>query len=337
METHDNGLPSLPDDIIREILALLDMEALKSYSLTCRTLSYSAKPFLHRALHVTPRFEGLAEPSDPSRRTELEGLRVLSERGLLQHTRHLSISLGLDPLFIHDLEPYIQQLRTLANLRSLKTRWLDTPSFITKTGEYFGAFLGTLQSLELESPRGDHKQILYFVCQFRDLQDLKINNLQDYSHSVHNGDPNLDTNTSPPFNGTLDLNLVNTGSTSIDSKGGQLILGDLLKLPSGLKFRTLKLSGCVANNLQLLVDACGPTLEELTAPYDGGLFTRGGEHPRFTRFKSQSAPIVPGSVLNVTQDFENSESNWPKAQPQKALPVGYPKPSQLSPRACSPS
>jgi len=256
------------------------METLKSCSLTCKALSYSAKPSLHRTLYLTPWSEGLTEPSVPGHGNEFEGLRVLGERGLLQHTRHISISPSSDPLFIYDLEPYLQQLRTLTNLRSLTTRWLDIPSFIPKMEEYFAAFLGSLQSLELESPRGDRKQIPYFVCQFLDLQDLKISNFQGYSHSVRDDGSNFEIKTSPPLNGTLDLHMMNTESPWGDLNGGQLILSDLLVFPSGLKFRTLKLSGCVGNNLQPLVDACGPTLEcmELTTQFDGGLFFHRVEH-----------------------------------------------------------
>jgi len=338
--TMDNkGLPSLPDDIVCEIFILLDMKALKSCSLACRTLSSSAKPLLHRTLHLTPRFGDHTAPSFPGHRAEFKGLSVLGKRGLLQHTRHISISLRRNLLLLYDLEPYPQQLRTLTNLRSLKTRWLDIPSFIPKMDEYFGAFLGSLQSLGLESPRGDREQILYFVCQFRDLQDLKINNFQDSSHSMRNGGSDFEIKTSPPLNGTLDLHLVKTGSTWGDSNGDQPTLSALLTLPSGLKFRTLKLSGCVGNNLQLLVDSCGSTLEcmELTLQCDGGLLSHRGEHPWLTQLNSQLIPNVLGSVSNTTQDSENLESNWPKARPQKVLLAGYPKHSRQSPRVPSPS
>jgi len=339
MIMYDKGLPSLPDDIICEIFGLLDMESLKSCSLTGKALSYSAKPFLHRTLHLAPRLRNFATHNVPGRWNELEGLPTLGERGLLQHTRHISISLRRNLILSYDLEPYPQQLRTLTNLRSLKVRWLDVPSFIPKMDEYFGAFFGSLQSLGLESPGGDCEQILYFVCQFRDLQDLKINSLQDPSRSMRSGGSNFEIKTSPPLNGTLDLHLVKMGTTWGDSNGDQLILSALLALPSGLKFRTLKLSGCVGNNLRLLVDSCGPTLEcmELRAQYDGGLSSHRGKYPWLTQLDSQMVPNVLGSVSDATQDSENLESNWPKARPQKASLAGYPKPSQPSPRVRSPS
>ena len=273
MIIYDKGLTSLPDDVIHEIFGLLDTDALKSCSLTGKVISLSAKPFVHRALFLTPRpvIPKGKGPNSPGRRTELKGLAILGERGLLQHTRHLSISLPGNPLFAHDLQPHTQHLRALTNVKSFKTRWFDTPSFIARMESYFGGFLGSLQSLELEFPRGDHKQILYFVCQFPNLRDLKIKGLQDYTHSIRSGGPHPDIETSPLLNGTLDLEL-NTGS----DRGAQLVLSNLAILPSGLRFRTIKLSGCTGNNPQLLVDACAPTLEcmDFTGHWFGRSFLR---------------------------------------------------------------
>jgi len=279
--TYDKGLPSLPDDIICEIFVLLDTEALKSCSLTGKALSCLAKPFLHQTLNLTRRFEAPPEFNIPGRWNELEGLPILGERGLLQYTRHLSIILPHDPLFARCLETHIQHLHTLTNLTNFKTRWLDTPSFIPKMEDYFGAFLGTLQSLELEFPRGDHKQIFYYICQFPNLRDLKINSVKGYTNSMRNDGPRPDIKTSPPLDGTLGLHFgVNTGLES-DSMGTQLILSNIIALPSGLRFRTLKLSGCAGNNLQPLVDACAQTLErmELTGERFGASFFAGKTSP----------------------------------------------------------
>ena len=299
MIMYDKGLPNLPDDIICEIFTLLDMEALKSCSLSGKALSCSSKPFIHRTLYLVTPPSGVypMKPKAPGPWKAFEGLQILSERGLLQHTRHISISLPRNPLFPHDLQPHIHHLRTIANLRSLKTRVLDVPSFIPKMEEYFGTFLGTLQSLELEIPRGDHKQILYFVSQFPNLRDLTIKGLQDYSHSMRNGGPHFDIKTSPPLDGTLDLQLnMNPGSTWSDSTrmGPQLFLDDLITLPSGLKPRILKISGYNGNNLQLLVDACAPSLQymEFISDWFSGSFLHGEEWP-FTSVLIPGAPQCP--------------------------------------------
>ena len=284
MITYDKGLPSLPDDITFEIFNLLDMDALKSCSLAGKALSCSTKPFIHRTLYLTPRSGVPTGPKVPGPWNEFMGLPALDERGLLQHTRHLSMSLPRNPLFAHDLQPHIQHLCTITNLRSLKTRWLDVPSFIPNMEEYFGTFLGSLQSLEMDSPRGDHKQILYFVCHFPNLRDLKINGLQDYSHSMRSGGPHFDIKTSPPLDGTLDLQLgMDPKPILSDLKGPQLFLRNIVPLPSGLKFRTLKLSGCFGNAVQPLVDACAPTLEcmEFTVEWSSALFLHRAERPWF--------------------------------------------------------
>ena len=283
--TYDKGLPSLPDDVIYEIFNLLDTEALKSCSLAGKAVSPSAKPFLHRTLHLTPREQpGVPkEPNTPGNWNEFKGLPALGERGLLQHTRHISIFLGRNPLFPHDLQPHTQHLRTLTNLRSLKTRWLDIPSFIPKMGEYFGAFLWSLRSLELEYPRGDHEQILYFICQFPNLQDLRIKGTQDHIHSIRNGGPHFTIKSSPPLNGTLDLELNMSGD-----KAALLVLTNLVTVPSGLKFRTLKLSGCAGSSSQLLLDTCAISLECVHYTWMGGSFP-------CKREISGSSNLMPGN------------------------------------------
>ena len=269
MVTYDKGLLSLPEDIIHEIIRLLDAGALRSCSLTGKRLSYSAKPLLHRTVHLTPPSGGPDFAWDAHVRwSELEGLPVLGKRGLLQHTRHVSIALHHDTPFSFfaygfKLDPHIQHLRTLTNLRSLKVRQLDTTSFIPKMGEYFGTFLGTLESLELESPRGDPKEILYFVCHFTKLRDLKVEGISGHIKSTSTDDLRFDIRTSPPLNGTLDLPSNMNMKIEGDSIRTQLFLRDLATLPSGLKFQTLKFSGCTPSKLQPLVDACAPTLEHM--------------------------------------------------------------------------
>ena len=75
MITYDKGSPSLPGDIIYEIFSLLDMDTLKSCSLTGKALSYSAKPFLHRTLHLTARSGVLQTPTFPVAGTNSRGYR----------------------------------------------------------------------------------------------------------------------------------------------------------------------------------------------------------------------------------------------------------------------
>jgi len=315
MATHDKGLPGLPDDIICEIFGLLDTGALESCSLACKALSYSAKPFIHRTLYLTQRSGAPTGPNVPASRNELKGLPVLGERGLLQHTRHLSIFLhDSDPLFAHNLQPYIQHLRTLTSVRSLGIGWLDTPSFFQKEKEFFGAFFGSLQSLELVSPRGYHKRILYFICQFPNIRDLGINGVQGYTGFAYNGDPHFDIKTSPPLDGTLDLQLKTGLQTAWgDSMGAQFMLTNLPTLPSGLKFRTLKLSGCGGDKPQLLVDACARTLEcmEFTGKWFGASFLLICDCPKFTRFTYQAPHLIPHSVLDDSPHSESLKSNYP--------------------------
>ena len=135
--------------------------------------------------------------------------------------------------------------------------------------EYFGAFSGTLESPGLEFPRGDHKDIFYFICQFPNLRDLKLHSVGVHTRPMYVRGPPFDIKTSPPLDGTLDLRLAMDNGRRGDSTGAQLILSHLLRLPSGLNFRTLKLSGYIGNNLQPLADACVPTLKYMDLNLEG--------------------------------------------------------------------
>ena len=339
MITYNEGLPSLPDDVINEIFSLLDMEALKSCSLTGKALSRSTKPFIHRTLYLTPRAGDSTWFNVPGRWYDFKGLQVLGERGLLQYTRYFSIVFPYDPLFGHGLDPHIRHLHSLTNLRTLRTRWLDTPLIIPKMEEYFGAFFGSLQSLELDFPRGNYNEILYFACQFPNLRDLKIDIIQDHTSPMRNDGPHLDIKTPPPLDGTLDLQLAMSVGVESDPVGVQFILKNLATLPSGLKFRTLKLSWCTGDNLQPLINACAPTLEsmEFTGRWAGAQFHRRENRPKLIGFDYQVLPPVLRSVSNDTLHSDALKSNQCSNQTQIFLPDGYPRRSRLSPRTCSPS
>jgi len=332
MITYDKGLPSLPDDIINEIFSLLDMESLKSCSLTGKALSCSAKPLIHRALYLDlfPR-SGVSTWSDVIGRRwyGFTGLIVLGERGLLQYTRHLSIDFPFHPFISYGLGPYTKHLHTLTNLRSLSTHRMDIPSSIPKMEEYFGAFLGSLQSLELDIPRGVHNHILYFACQFPNLRDLKLKIALVFEHTrpAHIDDPRFYIKTSPPLDGTLDLQLDMSVGVNSDPVGVRFILKNLATLPSGLKFRTLKLSQCTGENLQPLIDACAPTLErmEFTGRWSGAPFLCRGDCPKLIGFDYQTSPPVLRSVSNNTPRSDNLKSHQSRGQAWKVLPDGYPR------------
>ena len=306
MATENNGPPSLPDDILCEIFSLLDMKTLKSCSLTNKALSFSAKPFLHRSLVLAPQSMFLPRPRVPGSWNEFSRLSILGERGLLRYTHHLSITFPHDPRFAYGLEPYIQHLRTITNLWTLEVHWLDTLLYVPKMVECFGGFLGTLQSLNLIFARGENKRILYFVCLFPNLRDLKVYSVNGYTSSMRN-DGRFDIKTSPLLDGTFDFQW-DVRSES-EPMGAHLFLSDLVALPSGLKFRTLKLSTeCTSDNLQLLVNACAPTLEcmELIGGRSSAPFLHREclRSPLLTRFTYQSFQHILGSVLKHQEFYK---------------------------------
>ena len=343
MIMYDKGLPSLPDDIINEIFSLLDMEDLKSCSLTGKALSCSAKPFIHRTLrlHLIPRAGDSSLSNLIGRWYGFNGLPVLGERGLLQYTHYLSVDFPFNPFFSYGLGPYTKHLRTLTNLRSLRTRWMDVPSSIPEVERYFGAFLGSLQSLELDIPRGDHNHILHFACQFPNLRDLKlkIGLVFEYTVPIRDESSHFVIKTSPPLDGTLDLNLGMSVGVESDPVGVRFILKNLGTLPSGLKSRTLKLSWCAGDNLQPLIDACATTLEcvEFTGLWSGALFLHRGDCPKLIGIYQQTFPPALGSVSNNTPRSDNLKSIQCCHMAQKVLPDGYPRRSQPLLQTYSPS
>jgi len=313
MIPYDDGLPSLPDDIISEIFSLLDVNSLKSCSLTGKALSCSTKPFIHQTLYLIPRCDESTSFAISNGWYIFQGLQFLGERGLLRYTRHLFVNFPYDPhsRFTHSLDPCIQYLHTIKNLKSLRTCWLDIPSFIPKVEGFWGAFFGSLQSLELIFPTGDHEQILRFICQFPNLRDLKVDINHGRTNTVRNDGPRIGNKTSPPLDGTLDLQFGTSVGIEGDPAGIQFIPMNLVRLPSGLKFRTLKLSWCIGDNLQPLVDACAPTLEciEFIGQWSGvSSFYRGG-WPEFIVFDCQTLSPVLGLVSNNTPRSDDWNSN----------------------------
>ena len=157
MVTCDRGLPSLPDDITYEVFSRPDIEALKSCSLIDKTLSWSAKPFIRRVLDLTTRS---GAPSTERKFfgpwDKFKGLTVLSERGLPQHTHHISISIPEShEIFPDDLEPHVQYLHTLTNPRSqlLNLGWGTASNSEGEKGEG-GAHAGGQPSLTPPPPPG---------------------------------------------------------------------------------------------------------------------------------------------------------------------------------------
>ena len=163
--------------------------------------------------------------------------------------------------------------------------------------------------------------------------------MQDDTNPTHNDGPRFDIETSPPFDGTLDLQLGMYVGVESDPAGVHPILKDLVALPSGLKFRTLKLTWCTGDDIQPLIDACAPSLEcmEFTGQWSGSSFPRGGDCPKLIGFDNQALPPVLGSVSNNTLHSDNLESNQMWVQKQRVLPDGYLKRSRPLPQMCSPS
>ena len=93
--------------------------------------------------------------------------------------------------------------------------------------------------------------------------------------------------------------------------GAQLVLTNLATLPSGLKFQTLKFSGCVGNGPQLLVDAHTRTLGcmEFTGDLFGASSLSRRGCPKLMGFACRAAHPVLGSASHDTPCSESSKPN----------------------------
>ena len=253
----------LPQEIADEILEYLedDRRALMACSLTCRGLFRSARYIIHRRLHVvSPRRVGASDDQEMHRfeaanRSELRMLSVVAECGLAQFTRELIIRVG-EELTPENLRPYLPQFQAFARLTSLTLYHFDPTPFLPVFEQYFGHLARQMRSLEFVHPPGPQDDILYFISQFPNLEDLGFN-----SFPQHNLNPSKEYNisairNSPTLGGTLRVTSTNGWRT--DS------LERLTRLPSGLRFRSIEFLCCPGLNPDIIIQECASTLQSLT-------------------------------------------------------------------------
>ena len=137
--------------------------------------------------------------------------------------------------------------------------WLHTPDFLETFDTYFANFVPTLRSLHLDTPMGDTRDILDFICRFPHLDDLTL--------EMPSGDPfgwgsapSPIVKKMPPFRGRLKL-------TNIDNRHGHL-LQQLTSLPGKRRFRFMDFRSCTSDVEQPIIDACSGTLETISVTLD---------------------------------------------------------------------
>ena len=253
----------LPQETVDEILEHLadDRRTLIACSLTSRGLFRSARRVIHRRLRLIgpgwPSTSGGQEKRryEAANRAQLLKLSAAAEHGLAQYTRELTIKIGGE-FTPKNLLPYLPQFQTFGLLTSLKLHHFDPTPFLHSFEQYFGHLAQQIRSLEFLYPPGPQDDMIYFISQFPNLEDLGFDPFPQ-----HNLDPykkhNISAIGSPPtLGGTLQLTSTNAWKT--DS------LKSLARLPSGLRFRSIEFLHCTGIDPNIVIRECTSTLQSLT-------------------------------------------------------------------------
>ena len=239
-----------------------DLRSLKACSLTCKIMFISARRIIHRKIYLTWKNNwGLL--TVPERERCLRGeeqefvFRVLptfAGHGLLPYARHLFIHVN-NNFTPANLQPFNHHFQCFNQIQELNVHWFDTPGFLENFDNFFANFVPTLRSLHLDTPAGDTRDILDFICRFPHLDDLTFK-----STSASPSYRNLGTfpvvDTTPPFRGSLKLSGITERSRGL--------LQQLVSLPGECHFRSIALRNCEPAAEQLIVNTCRGTLESIS-------------------------------------------------------------------------
>jgi len=254
--TRSSPATRLPLEIVEMIIVHLfyNKPSLHACSLTCYSWYIAAVPHLHHTLVI-----GTDNPFDRRSRwpnsllhKHMLGLLPFVEK--LHILTHVAYDIG-------EITPKMFSRRTLhkfsglTNVRELGIDFLDISGFMPRLQQYFGHFLPTVRSLALRSPRGSHRQIIYFVGLFQHLQDLKLIFNSSFGFTSKDEAPVGDLTLIPPFVPPLRGRLTMTLSRTLE------LLEDMIGLFGGIRFRSMDLFD--VNGARLLLNACAETLETL--------------------------------------------------------------------------
>ena len=254
----------LPQEIVDEILEYLEdhrhRQTLVACSLTCKALFLSARHIIHRQLYVDDL--GRVDTSDdqqiyrymvpdPSPSCTLS---AAANCDLVQYTRKLTFK--AERRFTpQNLRPYLPQFQMFPLLTSITLHKFDPSLFIPVFEQYFGHLKLQMRSLGFVDPLGSKDDLMYFICQFPNLEDLEFNPFPSY------GPPKYDISTiqnSPTLGGTL--RVLSTDYWRASS------FEPLTQLPSGLRFRSIEflLQDRWDIDPSIVIRECTSTLRSLT-------------------------------------------------------------------------
>ena len=230
---------------------IYDTSSLLACSLTCCSWYIATVPHLHHTLVATPRGRYSTGSEWP------KPLLHMHKLGLLPLVKKFQVH---EEAFYHKVDGFsprlfncyiLRRFTALTNFQELGIDDLNIPKFLPRIRRYFGHFLPTLRSLALRSPRGSHRQIIYFIGLFQHLEDLKLLSERIDSQGEPAGEPMLTPLSALPLRGRLAM----TRFTRVG------FLEDMIDLLGGIRFRHMDI--CNVNGMPLLLDACAKTLETL--------------------------------------------------------------------------
>ena len=249
------GFKRLPQETVDEILEYLvdDRRTLIACSLTSRGLLRSARRIIHRRLRlVGPEYKFQCEAAN---RAKLLMLSAAAELGLAQYTRELTIKIGGE-FTPKNLLPYLPQFQTFARLTSLTLHDFDPSPFLHSFERYFGHLAQQMRSLEFISTPGPQYNMMYFISQFPNLEDLGFDPFPAHNLNPY-GKYNISAiRSSPTLGGTLQVTSTNAWWTRS--------LQPLARLPSGLRFRSIEFLHCTRIDPNIIIQECTSTLQSLT-------------------------------------------------------------------------
>ena len=247
LTVYSSPVTGLPLEIVEMTITHLiyDTPSLLACSLTCYSWYIATVPYLHHTLitlNCRFSFDPKHQWPDPLQNAGRLGLLPFVKR--LQVRRMNRDYEGFHPKrFNHHT---LRHFSTLSNVQDLEIEDLDIPNFMPRVREYFGQFSLTLRSLALSRPKGSCRQIVFFIGQFRYLEDLKLlDDVLDHFESESTEDPALIPLFAPPLRGRLKVTC---------SKRVRL-LRDMIHLFGGIRFHYMDLYD--VGGMGLLLDACG--------------------------------------------------------------------------------
>ena len=261
----------LPQELVDYIMFMLatDLQSLKACSLTCKTISPSARRIIHRRIYLTSdkNWELLTVPEKQRYiHNERHGIAIkvsseVAAHRLLPYARHLFININKN--FIPaNLQPFNHHFQRFDKVQELSIYLLDTPGFLAKFDTYFANFVSTLRSLHLDAPNGDTRDVLGFICQFPHLDDLTFRLTSESFHDRGTwGSESLSVvKIVPPLRGRLKLNGV--------TRWRGYLLQQLISLPGKRRFRFIDFRGYNSEAEQPIVDACSDTAESVSTTWN---------------------------------------------------------------------